>query len=105
MLGSSHQPSISSTLNVQIFRTNVVSAAFFTYICTYIRRKKAAEMTFVQKSAQKTLMKLTPGHKSHCYNEGQKKTEETKELPHSVIMYFIRPSTFTCYNCDITRSM
>jgi hypothetical protein len=39
-------PSISSTLYVQILRTNVISAAFF-YI--QVTRKKAAEMTFVRK--------------------------------------------------------
>ena len=38
-------------LNVRIFRTNVVSAAFFMYI----RRKKAAEMTFVQKKHAKNV--------------------------------------------------
>jgi len=41
--------SISSTLNVRIFRTNIILAAFlrFFYECTYV--KKAAETTFVQK--------------------------------------------------------
>jgi len=33
-------------LNVRIFRTNVVPAAFFMYI----RRKKAAKMAFVRNS-------------------------------------------------------
>jgi len=40
--------SISSTLNVRIFHTNVVSAAFFTYIRMYMRRTKAAKMKFVR---------------------------------------------------------
>jgi len=40
--------SISSMLSIHIFRTNVVLAVFFTYIRTYIHRKKAAKMTFVR---------------------------------------------------------
>jgi len=42
------QVSISSTLNVRIFRTNVVLAAFFMYTHTNIRRTKDAKMMFVQ---------------------------------------------------------
>jgi hypothetical protein len=37
-------PSISSTLNMHVFRTNVILAAFSTYV-----RKKAAKTTFVRK--------------------------------------------------------
>jgi hypothetical protein len=44
-------------LNVQICHTNVVLAAFSSYM--YI--VKAAEMTFVQKIVCLMLMKLTPG--------------------------------------------
>jgi len=39
-----HYVSISSTLNVQIFRANVNLAAF-----VHVTRKEAAETTFVQK--------------------------------------------------------
>ncbi len=46
-----HKPSISSTFFAHFFRMNVVSAAFFTYIC----RKKAAEMTFVRKKRAKSV--------------------------------------------------
>ncbi len=51
--------SISSTLNVQIFRTNVVWAAFSS--CMYV--VKAVKATFVRKICKnvKMLMKLTPG--------------------------------------------
>jgi hypothetical protein len=39
------QVSISSTLNSRVFHTNVVLAAFITYMRTNIHRKNAAEMT------------------------------------------------------------
>jgi hypothetical protein len=51
--------SISSTLNACVFCTNVVSAAFFTFVHM---QKKAAEMTFIQKRERLTLMKLTHGN-------------------------------------------
>ncbi len=42
-------PSSPRQFHQRFFRSNVILAAFFTYIRTYIRRKKAAEMTFVRK--------------------------------------------------------
>ncbi len=55
---SRQQVSISSTLYARVFRTNVVSADFSSYV--YL--EKAAETTFVQKMrAFYVLMKLTVG--------------------------------------------
>jgi len=48
-----HLLSISLTLNAQIFRTNIISAAFSSYMYVV----KAAETKFVRKM----LMKLSPG--------------------------------------------
>ncbi len=51
----SHGVNFINVKPARIFRTNVVSAAFFTYIGTYILRK----MTFVH---AQMLMKLTPAY-------------------------------------------
>jgi len=55
--------SISSTFFARFFIRMSFLQLFFTYICMYISRKKAAETTFVRKKHAKTLMKLTPGVK------------------------------------------
>jgi len=47
--------SFSSTFYVQIFRTNIVSAAFFLVTCTLLVRR------LYEKRAHIKLMKLTPG--------------------------------------------
>jgi len=45
LVGRREQPSISSTLNTRVFRTNVISAAFSSYM--YV--EKSAKMMFVRK--------------------------------------------------------
>ena len=52
-------PSISSTLNVRIFHTKVISAATFVL---EVSRKKLPKRRFVRKTRTKMLMKLTQGH-------------------------------------------
>jgi len=54
-------PSISSTLYVQIFRTNIVSAAFSSYVLALAKNS-------YEKCAQKMLVKLTPGLQRNCSN-------------------------------------
>ncbi len=47
-----HLPSISSTLNVRIFRTNIVSQLFYELVVT---RKKLPKRCFVQKMCVKNV--------------------------------------------------
>ncbi len=49
------RPSISSTLNTRVFRTNVILAAFF-YICTYI--KKLPKRHLYEKFVRKNIVKI-----------------------------------------------